>query len=191
MLRKEPSARQEHLRFVACLLKGETMTALAGEFGISRKTGYKTFVSLKRDKPNCAASTIAEILVPRLDGHMRVPSKMTIHAVLDRPDLVWRQGLVRHKGRVRNQGRKRATGTPLSAAAAPNDLWCADFQGRVQARQRPLLPSPHRHRPASRFIVAQRPHQGEPGRQRPRASAHLPTSFPALFPVRSPLIPRC
>ena len=39
----------------------------------------------------------------------------TIHAVLDRHGLVRRGGGPRH----------RARGTPLSAPAAPNDLWCA------------------------------------------------------------------
>jgi putative transposase len=33
----------ERLRLVARLLEGEKMTALCGEFGISRKTGYKIF----------------------------------------------------------------------------------------------------------------------------------------------------
>jgi len=85
---KERSARQGRLRFVARLLKGETMTAPACGFGISRKIGYKIFVSLKRDKPNRATRAIREILVHRLDGHMRMPSKSTIHAARDRPALV-------------------------------------------------------------------------------------------------------
>src|SRR3546814_1730288 len=37
-------------------------------------------------------------------------------------------GLVRRLGRKR----RRAEGTPLSAGAAPNDLWCADFKGEFQ-----------------------------------------------------------
>jgi hypothetical protein len=28
--------------------------------------------------------------------------------------------------------RSRATGTPLSKALAPNDLWCADFKGEFK-----------------------------------------------------------
>src|ERR1700675_2819993 len=40
---KECSAMEERLRFVARLLEGEAMSALAREFGISRKTGYKIF----------------------------------------------------------------------------------------------------------------------------------------------------
>jgi transposase InsO family protein len=39
-----------------------------------------------------------------------------------------RNGLVCHPGRPR----RRAQGTPLSAGAAPNDLWCADFKGEFR-----------------------------------------------------------
>ncbi len=45
---KECSAVEERLRFVARLLEGETMTDLAREFGISRKTGYKIFDRYKQ-----------------------------------------------------------------------------------------------------------------------------------------------
>jgi putative transposase len=38
---KECHVRDERLRFVARLLEGEKMAPLCGEFGISRKTGYK------------------------------------------------------------------------------------------------------------------------------------------------------
>ena len=40
---KECHVMDERLRFVARLLDGEKMAALCGEFGISRKTGYKIF----------------------------------------------------------------------------------------------------------------------------------------------------
>jgi transposase InsO family protein len=51
-----------------------------------------------------------------------VPARSTVHAVLDR------HGLVEH-ARAR---RPRATGTPLSAPAAPNELWCCDFKGEFR-----------------------------------------------------------
>ena len=152
---KECSAVEERLRFVARLLEGETMTDLAREFGISRKTGYKIFdrykqhglaaltdrsrrpvryanqlppqleaaiVEAKRAKPHWGARKIRELLVRRLPGDVRVPAKSTIHAVLDR------HGLVKRMGKRRN----RATGTPLTQAVAPNDLWCADFKGEFK-----------------------------------------------------------
>ena len=145
----------ERLRFVAKLLEGESMTEACREFGISRKTGYKIFsrykesgfealcdrsrrpvryanqlapqlesliVTLKREKPHWGARKIRELLVRRLDGDVRIPAKSTIHAVLHRNGLV--QGIRR--------SRHRAAGTKLSSAAAPNDLWCADFKGEFK-----------------------------------------------------------
>jgi putative transposase len=131
------------------------MTDLCREFGVSRKTGYKIFdrykehglealtdrsrrpvryanqlpnqvesliVSLKRNKPHWGARKIRELLLRRLPGDLRLPAKSTIHAVLDRHGLVKRMG----------KRRSRATGTPLSKALAPNDLWCADFKGEFK-----------------------------------------------------------
>jgi transposase len=40
---KECSVMEERLRFVACLLDGETMSEVCRAFGIARKTGYKIF----------------------------------------------------------------------------------------------------------------------------------------------------
>ncbi len=72
-----------------------------------------------------------------------MPAKSTIHAVLDRHGLVRRMGRKRH----------RAAGTPLSEAAAPNDLWCADYKGEFQLGNRswcyPLTVTDQ----ASRFVL--------------------------------------
>jgi transposase InsO family protein len=152
---KECSVMDERLRFVARLLDGESMSEVCREFGISRKTGYKIFarykdqglealcdrsrrpvryanqlppqieaqiVNLKQGKPHWGARKIRELLVRRLAGDVRVPATSTIHAVLHRHGLV--KGLRRP--------RPRATGTPLSAGIAPNDLWCADFKGEFK-----------------------------------------------------------
>ncbi|MFZ0426339.1 MAG: IS481 family transposase [Xanthobacteraceae bacterium] len=173
---KECSVMDERLRFVGRLLDGEAMTEVCREFGISRKTGYKIFdryrehglealtdrsrrpvryanqlpgqiealvVSLKRGKPHWGARKIRELLVRRLAGDVRVPARSTIHAVLDR------HGLVKRPGRLR----QRATGTALSAGAAPNDLWCADFKGEFKLGNGrycyPLTVTDH----ASRFLL--------------------------------------
>jgi transposase InsO family protein len=152
---KECSVVEERLRFVARLLDGEAMSDVCREFGISRKTGYKVYerykehglealsdrsrrpvryanqlpapiegliVRFKQEKPHWGARKIRELLVRRLDGDVRVPAKSTIHAVLHR------HGLVKVGGRPR----QRARGTALSAGAAPNDLWCADFKGEFK-----------------------------------------------------------
>jgi transposase InsO family protein len=152
---KECSVTEERLRFVARLLDGEGMSEVCRDFGISRKTGYKIFsryreqgldaladrsrrpvryanqlsdqverliVDLKRDKPHWGARKIRELLLRKLAGDVRLPAKSTVHAVLDRHGLVKRARLRRN----------RANGTPLSAGANPNDLWCADFKGEFK-----------------------------------------------------------
>jgi len=95
-------------------------------------------VRLKAERPHWGARKIRELLVRRLDGDVRVPAKSTIHTVLDRHGLVKRGGGPRH----------RACGTPLSAGTGPNDLSVVRrLQGRVHARQWPVLLSADRHRP--------------------------------------------
>jgi transposase InsO family protein len=100
-------------------------------------------VRLKQEKPHWGARKIRELLLRRLASHVRVPAKSTIHAVLDRHDLV---------GRLPKR-RSRANGTPLSQGAAPNDLWCADYKGEFQLGNRswcyPLTVTDH----ASRFLL--------------------------------------
>jgi len=173
---KECSVMDERLRFVAKLLDGESMSDVCREFGISRKTGYKIFtryknhgvealsdrsrrpvryanqlplqietliVTLKREKPHWGARKIRELLVRRLDGDVRIPAKSTIHAVLHRHGLV---NAIRRRTH-------RASGTPLSAGIAPNDLWCADFKGEFKLGNGhycyPLTVTDH----ASRFLL--------------------------------------
>src|SRR5918999_1622311 len=100
-------------------------------------------VRLKGEKPHWGARKIRELLVRRLAGDMRVPARSTIHAVLDRHDLVRRMG----------RKRQRASGTPLSQGAGPNDLWCADFKGEFKLGNGrycyPLTVTDH----ASRFLL--------------------------------------
>jgi transposase InsO family protein len=173
---KASSVMEERLRFVARLLDGEAMTDVCRDFGVSRKTGYKLLdrykehglealsdrsrrpvryanqlpeqiesliVRFKAEKPHWGARKIRELLVRRLDGDVRIPAKSTIHAVLDRHGLVKRSGGSRH----------RARGTPLSAGAGPNDLWCADFKGEFKLGNGrycyPLTVTDH----ASRFLL--------------------------------------
>lgn len=157
---KEVSVMDERLRFIARLLEGESMSSVCRSFGISRKTGYKIFgrykaeglealcdrsrrpvryanqlpdqierliVECKRDKPHWGARKIRELLVRKLAGDVRIPARSTVHAVLDR------HGLVK---RARQRRRNKATGTALSQAVAPNQLWCADFKGEFKLGNR-------------------------------------------------------
>jgi transposase InsO family protein len=100
-------------------------------------------VTLKREKPHWGARKIRELLVRRLDQDFRVPAKSTVHAILHRHGLV----------KDTNRPRHRAQGTPLSAGAAPNDLWCADFKGEFKLGSGqycyPLTVTDH----ASRFLL--------------------------------------
>jgi transposase InsO family protein len=166
----------ERMRFVVRLKDGETMASLCREFGISRKTGYKIFeryeecgleglndrsrkpyryanrlpeqieaaiVAAKREKPSWGARKIRERLLRRLPHEVRVPAASTIHAILDRHDLVTRA----------RRSRTRTEGTPLSAGASPNSLWCADYKGEFLLGNRkycyPLTVTDH----ASRFLL--------------------------------------
>ena len=161
---------EERLRFVARLLEGEGMSEVCREFGISRKTGYKIFdrykdqgldalsdrsrrpvryanqlpdqierliVDLKRDKPHWGARKIRELVLRKLAGDVRLPAKSTVHAVLDRHGLVKR-------ARSASQPRQRhaAVGRGCAQCAVVRRL-----QGRVQARQWPLLLPADRLRP--------------------------------------------
>ena len=176
---KECSVMDERVRFVGRVLDGEAMSDVCREFGISRKTGYKIvnryrqegvealtdrsrrpvryanqlpeqierlIVEGKRDKPHWGARKIRELLVRRLAGDVRIPARSTVHAVLDRHGLVSR-------ARKRKAANK-AVGTHLSRAAAPNDLWCADFKGEFKLGNRqycyPLTVTDQ----ASRYLLA-------------------------------------
>ena len=173
---KVSCAMDEKLKFVARILDGESMTALCREFDISRKTGYKIFnrykecglealqdrtrrpvrygnqlpmqieksiLALKEDKPSWGARKLREKLIRKYPD-VKPPAISTIHAVLDR------NGLVVPRGRKRN----RATGTALTSAANPNDLWCADYKGEFMLGSKqycyPLTITDQ----ASRYLIA-------------------------------------
>jgi putative transposase len=82
-------------------------------------------VSLKKDKPSWGAPKIREKL-NRLYPDVHTPAISTVHAVLDRHNLVKR----------RRARRNRATGTALSIPGQPNDLWCADYKGEFMLADR-------------------------------------------------------
>jgi transposase InsO family protein len=100
-------------------------------------------VAAKKEKPNWGARKIRERLIRTLPHEIKIPAISTIHAVLDRNDLVAR-------GKKRRQ---RAQGTPLSDGAKPNDLWCTDYKGEFQLGNRqycyPLTVTDH----ASRYLL--------------------------------------
>jgi putative transposase len=157
---KECHVMDERLRFVARLLEGEKMAPLCAAFGISRKTGYKIFerykdcgltaftdrsrrpfrqanrlpppleatiVRLKRAYPGWGAPKIREKLRQQAPDLPHLPAISTVHAVLDRHGLVQRR---------RRRGHPTPAGTALSRPTEPNALWCADYKGEFQLRDR-------------------------------------------------------
>jgi putative transposase len=101
-----------------------------------------TIVRLKREYPDWGAPKIREKLRQQWAGP-QLPAISTVHAVLDRHDLVKR----------RRRPRPRATGTELSRPTEPNALWCADYKGEFMLGNRrycyPLTISDF----ASRFLL--------------------------------------
>ena len=79
-------------------------------------------VSLKKDKPSWGAPKIREKL-NRLYPDVHTPAISTVHAVLDRHNLVKR----------RRARRNRARGTALSFPVSPM-TWCADYKGEFTDR---------------------------------------------------------
>jgi putative transposase len=103
----------------------------------------KQIVHLKREKPSWGAAKIRE-RIRRLYPDVHSPAVSTVHAVLDRHDLVKRRGRRRNK----------ATGTALSPGSQSSDLWCADYKGEFKLADKrycyPLTITDH----ASRYVIA-------------------------------------
>jgi len=103
----------------------------------------KLIVKLKKEFPQWGAPKIRERL-RRLHPDVGCPAISTVHAVLDRNDLVKR----------RKRRRNKAQGTALSRPRQPNELWCADYKGEFMLTNRqycyPLTISDF----ASRYLIA-------------------------------------
>src|SRR5262245_11186364 len=82
-------------------------------------------VRLKREYPGWGAPKIREKLRQQFTGP-HLPAKSTVHAVLDRNDLV------EHRRRRRDT----AVSSELSRPTEPNALWCADYKGEFMLGNR-------------------------------------------------------
>jgi putative transposase len=78
----------------------------------------RLIVQLKHEHPTWGAPKIRE-KIKRLHADLPLPAISTVHAILDRHELVDHSRRRRYK----------AQGTHLSLAKRPNDLWCADYKG--------------------------------------------------------------
>jgi putative transposase len=78
----------------------------------------RAVLGIKKDYPNWGAPKIREKL-SRMFPDIHLPAISTVHAVLDRHDLV----------KHRKHRRYHAEGTALSSATKANQLWCVDYKG--------------------------------------------------------------
>lgn len=145
----------ERLEFVRRLEAGERVVDLCHEFGISRKTAYKLKDRYERlgpsglfDRsraprtiPHRTPPAMEDLLVETRQEHPTWgPKKLRAWLLRQKPglalpctstigDVLSRRGLL-----VRRK-RRRSTmphASPLRTAAAPNDIWCADFKGQFR-----------------------------------------------------------
>ena len=143
----------ERQKFVTVVLKGHlTMTDACGQFGISRKTGYKILARhaelglagladasrAPKTHPNQSPPEVEAAVLRVRKAHPTWGSKKIL-ATLDRerPDETWpvrstvdailkRAGVVEPRGRRR---RRQPTAPPVIEATAPNDVWSMDYKG--------------------------------------------------------------
>ena len=78
----------------------------------------KMIVGLKKEKPHWGAMKIRERLIQKYPDIIQPPACSTVHAVLDRNELV--------NVRKRRNRSFEKQGTDLSIGQQPYDLWCAD-----------------------------------------------------------------
>lgn len=141
-------------QFISRLHRGERMSDLCVEFGVSRKTGYKLkhrYDALgvggledqsraPRHHPHRTPPELRELIEGARRAHPTwgprklkvmlaertgrpLPSASTIGTILERAGLSVRRPRRRRVG---------AGATPLTGAAAPNDVWCIDYKGQFR-----------------------------------------------------------
>jgi transposase InsO family protein len=136
------------------VMRGERVTELCREFGISRKTGdkfkqrYKRFgeaglIDLSRAPKTIPHRTPTELVELIVGERKRRPTwgpkkiKETLEGRLGRilpapstiGEILLRAGLVQKRGLRR---RTMAQPTTLRVAHAPNDVWCIDYKGQFR-----------------------------------------------------------
>lgn len=82
----------------------------------------KAIVDLRQQHPTWGAPMIRSYLGRKKT--IKVPAASTVHAILQRHDLV--------KAKHRRSGIARARGTHLTRPDRPNALWCTDFKGQFR-----------------------------------------------------------
>jgi putative transposase len=154
---REMSPMEQRLEFVReCESDLFTMTELAAQYGISRKTAYKWLERYHADgaaglvdhsrrprrQPTATDPELLEALLAVRRRHPRWgPKKLLAIVRRGDPDASWparatvaallkRQGLIRP--RRRGSRPPQVTGRPLPAATRPNEVWTTDFKGEFR-----------------------------------------------------------
>lgn len=154
---KESCRVEERMKFVTRLRKGERMTDLCQEFGISRKTGYKLVERYEQlsalglldqsrapaRSPQRTPAPVVESLVALRKQHPTWgPKKLRAQLLREQPglavpaastvgELLKKRGLIEPRKR---RTRPEVAYSPLCHAEAANDVWCVDFKGQFRLR---------------------------------------------------------
>lgn len=171
----------EQRRFIERWLEGGvTVSALCGQFGISRKTAYKRirrylafgFDGLgdrsraPRSIPHKTPAEVEQLLIDARLKYRYGPKKLLDIVLNESPgldlpalstigDILKRAGLVRPRRRVRRKS--QAWADPLTRSDVPGEVWCADLKGWFNTgdgmRCDPFTLTDY----ASRYLLACRP----------------------------------
>lgn len=148
------------IEFMKRVMKGEAVTELCREFGISRKTGDKFKQRFKRlgeagllDQsrapkviPHKTPPEVVKLLLEEKKQHPTWGPKKLKTQLEDRlhtelPAVSTIGDILERAGLVAKRGRRRATPpqpTMLREALAPNDVWCIDYKGQFRLGNRSL-----------------------------------------------------
>lgn len=153
----ETCPMQERAKFVLEALEGWTpMSALCATYGISRRIGYKWLsryeaggLAALEDLPRArrrqteatAPAVVAQLVALRQEHPTWGPKKLRARLQRLQPELSWpapstigeilrREGLV--QPRRRRAPSSRAWRSSRTVAAAPNQVWTADFKGEFR-----------------------------------------------------------
>lgn len=140
--------------FAARLKKGERMTELCAEYGISRETGYEVKRRFEnggiealmprshapRRIPHKTPEPLVELLVAAREAHptwgprkLKTVLEQQHDVVLPAPSTI--SEILGRKGLIERRRRRKCFALPptgLREATRPNDLWCADYKGQFR-----------------------------------------------------------
>jgi transposase InsO family protein len=147
------------LEFVARVRRGERITDLCREFGISRKTGHKL---KKRFEELGPEGLLDQSRAPKVIPHRTPPELMALVVEERKAHPTWgpkklKQAIQTRTGRTlpspstigsvlaregllerrKSRARYKAKGSPhLRVAEAPNEVWCVDYKGQFRLGDR-------------------------------------------------------